>query len=963
MKYIPLQIVLIAALIWSLSSCIEEKDGISTPDGELMVKFTVNMPGGTRSLEDNPDKEYTIETIDVLAFVENGNGDLVYTYAATNITQTSGTGTDVTVTARVKGYAQQQQFMVLVNASDELIAAGPIRGRKLVDVANLIVCNAGDGEWPAHNNGTGDAKALPMYGKTVPQVITNATGSIGTYPLVRMVSRIDVTLAAIVNNFKLVNASLFNYKKAGYVSYEQSGFNAAALPHPVATIPAVPASGDHSGDPILEPTVFFSADYTNDARGEILRSIYTYESPAIVTDANKTTGTALVIGGYYGGDNSKLVYYRVDIKTTDDTSDNISSGLLRNHHYKVQIQSVSNKGYPTAIEAYKGAKAIDFAVKVIPWGEVAVPLPYAVKRPANCYLISPDDGSFNIPIFGQIDRAKADGGLPGAWANNTKLAAEVLWSELKTTEGIVANLSIYRDPVDITKSLLTVTPGEAIGNTVVCVYNDLNENGVRDAGEDILWSWHIWSCNASDFPKEFSGSRWMDRDLGALHQGSWEHVPNSAVEAQNSLDPVKGLYYQYGRKDPLPVSGYGRPIQSGTAVYQDITGTNTVEASVKEPAARFTSWTGDVSAWSITKSVYDPCPDGWRVPSEAEWGTVSLWSTGNAYSWECTTAGKIALYRNVGGNAWGTILNTNKSVLHLDANMGPGIESNDFSNYTNGGFHTVRCIRDAAAQPGGVSPTLTTDYDSGKIISADGSTYILNISSNTVWEASVRRGTDVFTSGSILGEPFLDRNRGLDGDVPWNYISGSGNGTLTLVTNDYTGRSYADGELEIVFRDKDTGVILNRLPIKVITGIVLSTNRLVASADVTTGTMNWAQAMGIDLQYNTTKFWTQGSGSTPVDYPLGVGITSGCAGYSEPGYPAGGWRLPTVAELTEIYGKRDKIVGLTTTSLQAEYWSCGESGNNYASTRDMSGSFNQGSSPKTINKRVRCVRSLNAIGR
>ena len=85
MKYVPLQIVLIATFIWSLSSCIEDKDGIGTPDGELTVRFTVNMPGGTRSLEDNPDKEYMIETIDVLAFVENGNGDLVYTLSLIHI--------------------------------------------------------------------------------------------------------------------------------------------------------------------------------------------------------------------------------------------------------------------------------------------------------------------------------------------------------------------------------------------------------------------------------------------------------------------------------------------------------------------------------------------------------------------------------------------------------------------------------------------------------------------------------------------------------------------------------------------------------------------------------------------------------------------------------------------------------------------------------------------------------------
>lgn len=959
MKYVPLQIVLIVALIWSLSSCIEEKDGISTPNGELMVKFTVNMPGGTRSLEDNPDKEYMIETIDVLAFVENGNGDLIYTYAATNITQTSGTGTDVTVTARVKGYAQQQQFMVLVNASDELIAAGSIWGRKLVDVANLIVCTAGDGEWPAHNNGTGDAKALPMYGKTVPQVITTATGSIGTYPLVRMVARIDVTLAAIVNNFKLVNASLFNYKKAGYVSYEQSGFNAAALPHPAATIPAVPVSGDHSGDPILEPTVFFGADYSNDARGEILRSIYTYESPAIATDANKLTGTALVIGGYYGGDNSKLVYYRVDIKTTDDTSTNISSGLLRNHHYKVQIQSVSDGSYLTPIEAYKGAKSIDFTVEVIPWGEeVTVPLPYEVKRSANSYMISPDGDSFNIPIYGQMSRAMGIGDLPPTWLDtNTKLGAEVLWSEAPHIMDIVANLRVYTDPVDITKSLLTVTPGNTVGNAVVCVFNDLNEDGVRDAGEDILWSWHIWSCYTSEFPKEHLNSRWMDRDLGALRQGAWLNVPTLAIEAQNSLDPVKGLYYQYGRKDPLPIPSYGRTMQSGTATFTEIGGTTTVEASVKQPVARFYGWTGTTSAWSTTKSTYDPCPDGWRVPSQEEWSSIILFGGANLYS-RNTSAGMVPLYRNVSGIAWNTSLNTT-SVMELNYEMAMSIPSNSFKNYTSGGFHSVRCIRDGAGLPGGVTSELTTDYDNGKVISANGNTYTITVTSNTAWEASVRRGTDVFTSGSIVGEPLLDRNRGLDGDVPWNYIPGSGNGTLTLVTNDYTGRSYADGELEIVFRDKDTGVILNRVPIKVITGIVLRTNRLVASADAGTETMDWARAMGIDLQFNTEKFWEQGQGARPIDYPLGTGITSGCAGYSEPGYPAGGWRLPTMEELSEINEKRDKIAGLTTS--QGIYWSCEESGT-YAKTREM-GAYGIGTTPKTSNRRVRCVRSLNAIGR
>ena len=198
----------------------------------------------------------------------------------------------------------------------------------------------------------------------------------------------------------------------------------------------------------------------------------------------------------------------------------------------------------------------------------------------------------------------------------------------------------------------------------------------------------------------------------------------------------------------------------------------------------------------------------------------------------------IPLYRNVSGKAWNTSLNTT-SEMELNYEMAMSIPSSSFKNYTSGGFHSVRCIRDGAGLPGGVTPELTTDYDSGKVISANGNTYTITVTSNTEWEAFVRRGTDVLTSGDAMavGKPLLDENRGLNGGVSWGYVYGFENGMLTLTTVDHTGTSqYAEGNLEIVFRDKATGVILDRVSINIISGIVLRTDRLVAVGDVADAT-------------------------------------------------------------------------------------------------------------------------------
>ena len=360
-------------------SCVSEKivDGPQSSE-EVPVEFTVNIPymaPETRSMIIT--EESKVSTVDVLAFYNDGNGQYRYGYTAPSVSRNIN-GSQLTETVKAKNYTLPQQFVVLVNASDELAAAGIILNELLPSAMNKIVCASGNGEWPAHNNGSPTFKEIPMYAKTDPQVVSEATPSIGTFPLIRMVARIDIRLKSNITNFELTQAMLFNYKTAGYVAYDFSAFDPDI---PAATVATVPAAGDHSGDPIKAPTVTYLASTASDPLGEVIRSIYTFESPRF-TEANRLKGTAVVVGGKYNG-SLTTTYYRINLLTTDDDDPSyayISSHILRNHSYDVEIQSVGGPGENTPIDAYLGS--VKLVAKILEWNNalhnVEIPNPYTL---------------------------------------------------------------------------------------------------------------------------------------------------------------------------------------------------------------------------------------------------------------------------------------------------------------------------------------------------------------------------------------------------------------------------------------------------------------------------------------------------------------------------------------------------------------------------------------------------------
>ena len=155
---------------------------------------------------------------------------------------------------------------------------------------------------------------------------------------------------------------------------------------------------------------------------------------------------------------------------------------------------------------------------------------------------------------------------------------------------------------------------------------------VKDANGKILWSWHIW---LTDKPLEQvyynNAGTMMDRNLGAISA-----TPGDV----GSL----GLLYQWGRKDPFLGSSSvsSKTTAKSTNVWpSDVSSgitTGTIMYSISNPMTYISGnnenddwyYTGnsftDNSRWSTLgkpKSIYDPCPAGWRIP---DGGEESIWA-------------------------------------------------------------------------------------------------------------------------------------------------------------------------------------------------------------------------------------------------------------------------------------------------------------------------------------------------
>ena len=156
----------------------------------------------------------------------------------------------------------------------------------------------------------------------------------------------------------------------------------------------------------------------------------------------------------------------------------------------------------------------------------------------------------------------------------------------------------------------------------------------KDADGTILWSWHIWFTDQPQGQVYYNDAgTMMDRNLGAT----------SATPGDVG---ALGLLYQWGRKDPFlgsssihydDIAEAKSTITWPSAVSSD-SSTGTIAYATAHPTT-FIAYNDSNEDWYYTgssstdntrwatsesnKSIYDPCPAGWRVP---DGGSNGVWS-------------------------------------------------------------------------------------------------------------------------------------------------------------------------------------------------------------------------------------------------------------------------------------------------------------------------------------------------
>ena len=231
---------------------------------------------------------------------------------------------------------------------------------------------------------------------------------------------------------------------------------------------------------------------------------------------------------------------------------------------------------------------------------------------ANSYIVS-NSGTYSIPAV-KGNSSESVGSVA---------SAEVLWETFGTDENVFKGSLVSGARYENGKIYFKTADSYREGNAVIAV---------KDASGTILWSWHIWLTDEPEGQLYYNNAgTMMDRNLGAT----------SATPGDVG---ALGLLYQWGRKDPFLS---GASINSDTEAKSTLTWpsavssnstTGTIEYSVEHPTTVITyssnssnndwyytgSYSTDNTRWQSSKTIYDPCPVGWRVP---DGGDNGVWST------------------------------------------------------------------------------------------------------------------------------------------------------------------------------------------------------------------------------------------------------------------------------------------------------------------------------------------------
>ena len=266
---------------------------------------------------------------------------------------------------------------------------------------------------------------------------------------------------------------------------------------------------------------------------------------------------------------------------------------------------------------------------------------------SNCYIAEKEggyrfagtvmgNGADGLPptVRASMLPYNANGYLTGA-APSPVIApksAKLLWQDV---DGLITQVGFDTNTTSHGDVVFNVSGAKGPGNAVISVYDTVDPN---DPAARVLWSWHIW-CAPRPEEMSTSGSAAVDDDGKRIYSFMDRNL--GATTADGSDKGAKGLLYRFARNVPMIhfdkeqiFNILGTDITSLIAWGEGPDGGNRTGKywdNILFPLHYYTHWNSNAvrGMWGDDfmleegpdgvdfddKTIYDPCPAGYKVPT------------------------------------------------------------------------------------------------------------------------------------------------------------------------------------------------------------------------------------------------------------------------------------------------------------------------------------------------------------
>ena len=422
-------------------------------------------------------------------------------------------------------------------------------------------------------------------------------------------------------------------------------------------------------------------DYIPALRSDGIAGLYDAENDAFYA----SSGTSNFIAGeaaaeIIGTQTSVTESYKIPF----DTSYTVQASKVSGYETPDNVTRVASQKTYTITQQYVAITTVDLSLKDVYGNDIN-------QSTANCYVVR-ESGQYKFPlVFGNaVKNGKTN---TAAYTNNGGSYSHDFLSgvvDAITTPWINQNsstwkvTSAYISNADIeTDGVIEVTYNKSEdADYVYFNVNSIPANGgnvIISAQADtfVIWNWHIWLWPHDLSPVEITNSTGVKYNIMPV---------NLASKYDSDGVHIKNWFYQWGRSVPMlcPAS-YNSSSNHSPGTITTASKASTIILGMQTPTTFYHNesspynWFGTQSYYNLwdaactgtgnsdndtVKTVYDPCPVGWKVPNGNTFTGLSAISSANGiikmtrYSGDTTGVEfPMAGYRHysdglIGGTGW-----------------------------------------------------------------------------------------------------------------------------------------------------------------------------------------------------------------------------------------------------------------------------------------------------------------------